>query len=149
MSAKHVKASFLHHQLVNTCAMAIVAEQPLKKRKQRERVKYLDVEVPVDKKERRAALQQLYERERRFLLIQDKFSFFGNYIPLGSACCVSDCCSHLSLDISRNQKKNRHKEKFDQARCCNPVRSWRLSNESHEGSATGERELQVPSSGGI
>lgn len=44
--------------------MDMVAEQPVKKRKQRQRVKYLDIQVPEAKDERRAALQKLYERER-------------------------------------------------------------------------------------
>ena len=62
--------------------MAMVAEgaegppKNPKKRKYNERVKYLDMEVPEDKKERRAALQRRYEEERHLVLIQDKFSYF-------------------------------------------------------------------------
>ena len=56
-----------------------LAEQP-KKRKQRPRVKYLDVEVPAAGGDRRDALQKIYERERCLHLIQNNFSFCCNQL---------------------------------------------------------------------
>ena len=46
-----------------------LAERPVKRRNQRQRIKYLDIQVPEAKDERRSALQKLYEKERCLLLI--------------------------------------------------------------------------------
>lgn len=82
--------------------MDMVAEQPVKKRKQRQRVKYLDIQVPEAKDERRAALQKLYERERclqKLCKILWQSTFGGTRV-----------CFSFQLEAARNEEKERSEE---------------------------------------
>jgi hypothetical protein len=96
--------------------MDMVAEQPVKKRKQRQRVKYLDIQVPEAKDERRAALQKLYERERCLqklckILWQ---STFGGSPLLGARVCVLV----FSLKQQGTKKRKEAKKKASPPKTC-------------------------------